>query len=141
MLSAVLVACAGDIGRAEDATNEAFVDAYEKWQRVREMDSPRGWVTKVAINKVKSSWRRGKRYVPLANEHDPTAIVREVDHDLWAAVGKLSFKQRSVLAMRYIDDLTQAQIAQQLDVAPGTVSATLTQARQKLRVELEGDAL
>lgn len=140
VLSAVLVVCAGDVVRAEDATNDAFLTAYEKWHRVRSMQSPRAWVTKVAINRAKKSWRRGQRYVPLANQPEVAATVREVDPDLWAAVGKLTFKQRTALAMRYVEDLTQAQIADALDVAPGTVSATLTQARQRVRTELNGEA-
>lgn len=61
VLSAVLVVCAGDIVRAEDATNEASLGAYEKWPKVGVMESPRAWVTKVAINKAKRSWRRRQR--------------------------------------------------------------------------------
>ncbi len=143
VLSSVLIVCAGDLPRAEDATNDAFMDALEKWPKVGAMDSPRAWVTKVAINKAKRSWLRRKRYVDPVNADN--VIVQSTDPEsnteLWEAVNRLSVKQRSAIVLRYVDDLGQAEIASELGVAPGTVSATLTQARARLRVELEGEAV
>ncbi len=148
VLSSVLVVCAGDLPRAEDATNDAFLDALEKWPKVSAMQSPRSWVTKVAINKAKRSWLRRRRYVDPVNVGSAIvdAVVgqpldAESNVELWEAVGRLTMKQRSAIMLRYIDDLTQSDIATELDIAPGTVSATLTQARAKLRVELEGEAV
>ena len=144
----MLIVCAGDTPRAEDATNDAFIDALEKGDRVSTMDSPRAWVTKVAINKAKRSWLRRKRYVaPVNVETDVRGLTPDVSFtdesnvDLWTAVGRLSIKQRQAIVLRYVDDMTQADIATELGVARGTVSATLTQARANLRVELEGEAL
>ena len=129
--------------RAEDATNDAFIDALEKWDQVATMDSPGAWVTKVAINKAKRSWLRRKRYVdPVNVETLELAMFDNASNvELWDAVGQLSVKQRTAIVMRYVDDMTQGDIASELGVAPGTVSATLTQARSHLRVELEGDAV
>ena len=129
--------------RAEDATNDAFIDALEKWDRVADMDSPQSWVTKVAINKAKRSWLRRKRYVdPINVETLKLPMFDNASNvELWNAVGELSVKQRTAIVMRYVDDMTQGDIASELGVAPGTVSATLTQARAKLRVELEGEAV
>ncbi|MDW3179877.1 MAG: sigma-70 family RNA polymerase sigma factor [Acidimicrobiia bacterium] len=143
VLSSVLIVCAGDLVRAEDATNDAFIDALEKWSTVGVMDSPRSWVTKVAINKAKRSWLRRQRYVDPVNVDSAGAVALDQDPnvELWAAVNRLTVKQRSAIVLRYIDDLTQSDIATKLDIAPGTVSATLTQARAKLRVELEGEAV
>lgn len=146
VLSSVLVVCAGDLPRAEDATNDAFLDALEKWPNVSAMQSPRSWVTKVAINKAKRSWLRRRRYVDPVNVDSAILDVAveqplagEPNVELWEAVRRLTMKQRSAIMLRYIDDLTQSDIATELDIAPGTVSATLTQARAKLRVELEGE--
>jgi len=143
VLGAVLIVCAGDLPRAEDATNDAFIDALEQWSNIGVMDSPRAWVTKVAINKAKRSWLRRKRYVGPVNLDYVTTSVIDGDSnvDLWDAVNRLSVKQRSAIVLRYVDDLTQSDIASELGVAPGTVSATLTQARAKLRVEFEGEAI
>ncbi|MFT7475804.1 MAG: RNA polymerase sigma factor (sigma-70 family) [Verrucomicrobiales bacterium] len=142
VLSAVLIVCAGDVAKAEDATNDAFVSAYEKWDRVGAMDSPRAWVVKVAINRAKRSFVRRRPHVPLVN--DDTALIAAVDpavdHELWAAVSRLSTRQRAAVVLRYVDDLPQAAIADALDIAPGTVAATLSHARRNLRIELEGEA-
>lgn len=143
VLSSVLIVCAGDVPRAEDATNDAFLDALAKWHKVSALDSPRAWVTKVAINKAKRSWLRRNRYVSPVNVDmtDRPQFDGAANLDLWDAVSRLSVKQRSAIVLRYVDDLTQGDIARELDIAPGTVSATLTQARAKLRVELEGEAV
>ena len=139
----MLIVCAGDVPRAEDATNDAFIDALEQWPKVGAMEAPTSWVTKVAINKAKRSWLRRKRYIAPVNVDSSIVAASESspDHDLWGAVNKLSVKQRSAIVLRYIDDLSQSDIAKELGVAPGTVSATLTQARARLRVELEGESL
>ena len=116
VLGAVLIVCAGDLPRAEDATNDAFIDALEKWSTVGAMESPRAWVTKVAINKAKRSWLRRRRYVAPVNIDNVTTGVVEDDSnvDLWAAVNRLSVKQRSAIVLRYVDDLTQSDIADAL---------------------------
>ena len=143
VLGSVLIVCAGDMPRAEDATNDAFIDALEDWDRVANMDSPKAWVTKVAINKAKRSWLRRKRYINAVNVEtlDLPMFDDASNLELWNAVNKLSVKQRKAIVMRYVDDMTQSDIASELGVAPGTVSATLTQARGNLRVELEGEAV
>lgn len=142
VLGAVLIVCAGDVAKAEDATNDAFVKAFERWDSVEAMTSPRAWVTKVAINGAKRSFVRRRPHVPLVN--DDSALVAktdpDIDHELWAAVASLSVRQRAAIVLRYVDDLSQAAVADELDIAPGTVAATLSHARRNLRIELEGEA-
>lgn len=140
VLSSVIVVCAGDLVRAEDATNDAFVKAFERWPKVRVMDAPTSWVTKVAINVAKRSFSLRRRHMPLSNQdvavHDAEL---EIDPNLWAAVDRLPMRQREAIVLRYVDDLTQPQVAKSLHVATGTAAATLSQARTNLRAELEGD--
>lgn len=139
VLGAVAVVCAGDLSRAEDATADAFLRALERWERVRIMDSPAGWVTRVAINRAK----RSLRWRPESSndlESTPFAAIdaEPLQHsELWAAVRKLSVRQRTALVLRYVADQTQADVARQLDIADGTAAATLHQARRRLRIELE----
>ena len=141
VLGSVLVVCAGDIQRAEDATNQAFMKAFEQWHKVLLVDSRRAWVTKVAINAAKRSFMRRRRVESL--NADAVLHATEdawIDHQLWAAVNRLSRRQREAIVLRYIDDLSHAPIAAELNVAVGTAAATLSQARSKLRTDLEGDA-
>lgn len=140
VLSSVLVMCAGDVQRAEDATNDAFVTAFEKWDRVSGMTSPRAWVTKVAINRAKRSYRLARRHVPIANDDIAVAtVVAEIDGELWAAIERLTLRQRTAIVLRYVEGLPQTEVASELAIAVGTAAATLHQARGKLRVELEGE--
>lgn len=142
VLGAVLIVCGGDLPKAEEATNDAFITAFEKWARVSAMSSPRAWVTKVAINKAKRSFVRRRKTLELTNEQSALLSAEDprVDHELWAAVSRLSVRQRTAIVLRYIDDLPQSAIAAELDISPGTAAATLNHARRNLRIELEGEA-
>ena len=55
-------------------------------------------------------------------------------------MSRLSVRQRAAVVLRYVEDLPQSAIADALDIAPGTVAATLSHARRNLRIELEGEA-
>ena len=138
VLAAVAMFCVGEHARAEDAANDAFVEAYEKWDSVGQMNSPTGWVVRVAINKAKRSYRRRKRRIELLNTQrlEASSVDELRDLDLLENLAKLPERQRAALVLRYIEDLPQADVAMQMDIAVGTASATLNQARGKLRSEL-----
>ena len=139
VLVAVSVVCGGNHARAEDATNDAFAKAFERWDSVSEMQSPTGWVTRVAINRAKRGLRRRTRRIELLNaERMQTAVTNpETGLDLWDSLSSLTPRQRRAIVLRYIEDLPQQQVANQMGVAVGTASATLNQARGHLRSELQ----
>lgn len=139
VLAAVAVVCGASASRVEDATTDAFVKALERWDTVSDMDSPTGWVTRVAINKARRSFRRAGRMRELLNAQRITAVFSGSyqDAELISVLGELSYRQRRALVLHHVDGLTQAEVARDLDIAPGTASATLSQARNKLRIELD----
>jgi RNA polymerase sigma factor (sigma-70 family) len=59
----------------------------------------------------------------------------EID-ETWAAVCRLPFRQRAVLALRFYEDLPEAEIARVLGCRPGTVKSSLHRGLAKLREEL-----
>jgi RNA polymerase sigma-70 factor (ECF subfamily) len=59
-------------------------------------------------------------------------VPAPLSDDVWDAVRSLPLRQRTAIALRYVSDLTQEEIAAVMDVAPGTVSATLVAARRRL---------
>ena len=138
VLAAVAMFCVGDHTRAEDATNDAFVEAYEKWASVSQMDSPTGWVVRVAINRAKRGYRLRKRGIELLNTQrlNASSVDQQRDLDVLSSLAKLPNRQRAALVLRYIEDLPQADVAERMDIAVGTASATLNQARGNLRSEL-----
>ena len=141
VVGAVTIVCGGDLARAEDATADAFLRALERWDRVRDMDAPAGWVTRVAVNRAKRSFRWRPRSAGFVDStlHSPAAEPQPEDTEVWDAVRSLTLRQRTALVLRYVADQTQAEVARHLDVADGTAAATLHQARQRVRLELEAD--
>ena len=139
VLAALVLFCAGDHSRSEDATNEAFIAAFEEWPKVSQMESPVGWVVQVGINSVKRRSRRRKRRIELLNSQRIVGATEDQprDVDVMSALAELSEKQRKALVLRYVADLTQAEVAAEMDVAVGTASATLSQARSRLRANLD----
>lgn len=142
MAKALAVWC-GDASLASDALDEAFVRAIERWDRVSTMASPAGWVWRTATNLVRRRTRRRKHEQQLlrrqSERRDSTdAATDERFLDLRAAIGELPERQRSAVLLFYVADLPTREVAEAMDVAEGTVHATLHQARARL-AEILGD--
>lgn len=137
VLAGVRIVADVDQETAEEATQLAFVKALERWKRVQKMGSPVGWTVRVGVNNARSalSKQKKRRSIEAAQNRDSPAGHFDLyeDTDLWNTVLALPEKQRMAIVLRYIEDLTQAEIAARLDVQPGTVAATLHQARAGLR--------
>jgi RNA polymerase sigma-70 factor, ECF subfamily len=136
-LLGLLTVVAGDADVAREVTSEAFVRALERWDRVAEMASPAAWTYQVGVNLLRRRLRRAaieKRLLPDAPAPPAPPVV---ESELWQAVRALPARQRTAVALRYVCDLPQEEIATVMNVAVGTVSATLTAARRRLAAGLE----
>ena len=112
----------GDRGAAEDLTQDVLARAYLRWDRV-ERDDPYAYVRRALINARIDRWRR-RLPIPVADrEH------------LFAALRLLTPRERGVIALRYYEDLTEAETADVLGVAIGTVKSTTARALAKLRAQ------
>lgn len=143
-------AAVGDPLLGREAVAEAFARAYERWPRVAAMDSPEGWVYRVAVNICRRSWRQRAledralaRMVPdLVDAGLLGGAIDGVDahhsDDVYRAVRKLPRRMRTAIRLRYWDDLTEGQVAERLQVPVGTASSMLTTARARLRRALGG---
>ena len=138
VIASLMMFC-GDWDAASDAGSEAFVRAYERWSRVREMERPDGWVYQVGVNVLRRRARRaGVERRALRKTLDGAAApVGPIDPDVWHAVRELPDRERHAIALRYVVGLTQAEIAEVMHIAPGTVAATLSHARTRLATLLE----
>ena len=129
-----LRAALGDDTRASDAADEAFARAYALWHRVSRMESPAGWVYVVALNHARSELRRASRERMHADRH-PVAVTvpgPEPDGPVWQALRTLSPRARLAVALRYLADLPEAEVARLMGVTRGTVATTLHRARAEL---------
>lgn len=124
---------------AEDAAQEAFLRAHRDWERVGTLDSPEGWVRRVAINLARSRWRsiRAEAKAKMRLMAGPTwHLVEPEDEAFWDEVRSLPERQAQAIALRYVDDLPVAAIADIMSAAEGTVRALLHQGRQRLERQL-----
>lgn len=136
---ASLAVVVGDRRLAEEVAAEAFARAWADWAKVQQMESPVGWVYRVALNHARSRFRRRRIERRLAPASPGTvAAPAEPDEELWQAVRALPPRARTAIALRYVADLPEAKVAELMRVRRGTVAATLFSARKKLAQVLGG---
>ena len=138
---------AGDRPRTEDALQTAYAKAYAGWRRVSKTDNPEAYVCRMAINAAlsahrKASSRRERLFedlTPVLPVTDPDPFI--VDEEMWAAVLELPPRQRAVMVLRYREDLSEKEIADVLNMRPGTVKSHASAALSTLRRELNDSSL
>jgi RNA polymerase sigma factor (sigma-70 family) len=137
-LRRVAQAITGDAETARDVVQEAFASAIRAPGRPRARPSVEAWVWRIVVNRAISERRRTTRRttVPLAGlEHDPGAR-NGANRGIATAVASLPERQRLVVFLHYYADLDYAATAEVLGISPGTVGASLHEARKALRAAL-----
>jgi len=120
---------------AEEATQEAFVRALERWKRLRDQPWAGGWVTTTAMNVARRALRR--RAEPSTSGAAADAPDAEAAMDLWRSVAALPLRQQQALVLHYRLGLSTAEAAAAMHCAEGTVRGYLTRARETLRDRLQ----
>jgi RNA polymerase sigma-70 factor (sigma-E family) len=129
----------GDEHRAEDLVQDVLTRAYARWGRISRTDRPDFYVRRMLINAHHSWWRRlssRELAVETVAERpataDEAAEVAERDA-LWRLVRQLPARQRTVIVLRYYEDLDDARIAEILDCSTATVRTHAKRALDALR--------
>jgi len=134
-------ALSGSRSGAEDLAQDAFLAAYSNWHRIAGYEQPGAWVRRVVANRSVSSFRRR---TAEAKALALTALGRRSeipdlgssDPDFWDAVRSLPRRQSQVVALFYLEDLPIADVADILEMSPGTVKRHLHNGRSTLRRRL-----
>jgi RNA polymerase sigma-70 factor, ECF subfamily len=132
-LLASLVLVTGSVDEATECVDEALARALGHWTRVSEMGSPVGWTYRVALNVARRRGRRRTLEAKLLRRRGPERT--ELDGpagEAWTVVADLPLRQRQVVVLRYVADLTEGDIAAALGISRSTVSSTLADARHTL---------
>jgi RNA polymerase sigma-70 factor (ECF subfamily) len=131
----------GETGRAEDLAQEAFARAWLRWSAVSAMERPVAWVYVVAVNQARRDLRRELRPATLSVPPRPADMAGAVatSISLQVALTSLPARQRAAVVLRYLADLSIAEVAQAMRCAEGTVKSTLHAALAHLRIEMEED--
>jgi DNA-directed RNA polymerase specialized sigma24 family protein len=122
-------AIAGDVELGRDAVQDAFAKALRKRRRHRD-GTLEAWVWRIVVNSARDAGRRRRR------TFDAPVPVETRAEELGLPLEQLTDRQREVLFLHYYADLDYATIAQALGISAGTVGATLSAARQTLRIAL-----
>jgi RNA polymerase sigma-70 factor (ECF subfamily) len=124
----------GDRARADEVTQDAFVELLRHWRKVADYDRPDLWVRRVAIRKAQRerhrAWRRTEleRTTLARDDIEPPTPAPEV----LAAVRTLPPKQRAVVVLFYFEDRPMAEIAEILGCSESTGWSQLHTARRHL---------
>ncbi|MGH9208591.1 MAG: RNA polymerase sigma factor, partial [Acidimicrobiales bacterium] len=81
--------------------------------------------------------RRGREAAFVVPATPTTSAMLETDYEVWAVIASLPPRQRELLALRHIGQLSVAEIAEVLRISVSTVTSTLTDARHRLHQALD----
>ena len=125
---------------AEDISAEAFARAFARWSKVSALPYREAWVMRVATNlAIDAARRRMSR--PADDEQDVLdfADMVALRTTLIKALSSLSRAQRDAVALRYLADLPEEDVAIALQIRPGTVKSHLHRATTNLRHKIGTD--
>ncbi len=135
-LCRALVLMAGDSLEAQDLAQEAFARVYERWDRVVSMDSPGGYLYRVALNLQR---RRAKRLLrPAAlpqrprDEADPSEVV-QARAEVARVLAALPLGQRQALVLTEWLGLDATEAAALLGIKPSSVRVRVHRAKRALQ--------
>ena len=130
----------GQRADAEDLLQTALVKVYVGWRKVVAARSPEAYARQVLVNTFVS----GRRPARFTRERLVTSLPERGAHDvdptdrlsLWPHVASLPPRQRAVVVLRYYESLSEAEIAETLGCARGTVKSTASAALATLRTRM-----
>lgn len=135
-------ALSGSRSGAEDLAQEAFFAAHRNWERIAGYEQPGAWVRRVVANLSVSAFRRrvaeAKAMTRAAfGERAELPDLGSADPEFWEAVRALPHRQAQVIALFYLEDRPIAEVAEILDMTPGTVKRHLHNGRRTLAHRLQ----
>lgn len=137
---ALAAALSGRRELAAELAQEAMLRAYREWPRVSSMERPGAWVRRVTIHLATDARRRSaterRGLARLTTTVDDATGFGTADR-FWVLVRALPERQRAVVALRYVEDMSLEEIAAVLEISVGTVKSTLFSARAALAASLD----
>ena len=133
----------GNVAEAEDCTQDAFIQAWDKLDRFRGDSAFGTWLHRIAVNSVLGRMRKSKREqdrIRVASESgdSPAAIADSGElRDLAEAVDRLPEGARHVFVLYAVYGYSHDEASDMLGIAPGTSKAQLHRARRLLTQQLQ----
>lgn len=120
---------------AEDLTQQALVKLYAAWPRTRPA-TRLAYARRIVVNECLSHLRRQRPETTLTEAHDRPAPAGDPVVDFAAALALLPARQRAIVALRYLDDLSIPEVGRVLGIADGTVKSQSARAIETLRAHV-----
>jgi len=128
-----------DRSEAEELAQEAMARVFERWDRVRTMESPGGYLYQTAVNLNRRRLRRlavrARKLLSLGAESGSARLPEEAS-ELAEAIGSLSEGQRAAFMLVDWLGMTSEEAGRILRIAPASVRSRVHRARQSLRDRL-----
>lgn len=130
----------GSTALADDIVQDAFAALYRSTDEVH---VPAAWLRTAVVRACLNERRRGdtaRRYrhqVSTPAVSDGGIPLLSIDDPIIAALRGLPVRQRTAVVLRYYDDLSEAEIAEAMDISAGTVKSTIHRALKALRKEID----
>jgi len=139
----------GERGRAEDAVQEAFLQAWKSFGRFEPGTNCRAWLFKILFHCVNHQRRRIFRFPLLKQTEDfieanltaKTPLPDKLtDGEILTALDKITKDFRSVVLLVDVEEFAYKEVAEILDIPIGTVMSRLSRGRKALRDQLSAVA-
>jgi RNA polymerase sigma-70 factor (sigma-E family) len=129
----------GNVADAEDLVQVALIKAVPMWGRIAERPEP--YVRRILAREAVTRWR-ARRWRELGTAEVPDAPSSDPDHarrlTVRASLMALPPRQRTVVVLRFYEDLTERETAFALGISVGTVKSQVHAALAALRTRLPG---
>lgn len=145
-LKAARVICF-DTQNAEDVLQEALVDVFKRWSKIREHDNPEAYLMRVMVSKhadMRRKWLRKQQERETSWElaESIREIVDQTDDVtqrllVQAALKSLSALQRSVLVLVYEHQMVLREVADVLQIPIGTAASHLARGKAAVAAYIE----
>lgn len=137
-----------DAALAEDVVQDAFISVYHG---IRSFDANRAfapWFTRTVVNGAIKATRRQTVQHLLDHDDDqdsslyladpypePEILVESLETEalIWKALGELSAEHRAIIVLRFYLEMSETEMAEQLNIPVGTVKSRLHSAKRQLR--------
>jgi RNA polymerase sigma-70 factor (sigma-E family) len=132
----------GDVHAAQDLVQNTLAKLYRGWDRIREVDNLDAYARRALVNEYRTAWRRPVRraehLVEAVPEHPaPQSPTYDGSREaVWRFVCSLPPKQRTVVVLRFYEQLTESEIADLMGITVGTVKSQSSRAIAALRARL-----
>ena len=139
---ALAILLSGNPHDADDAVQNAYIEALQRWEKIRDYDAPEAWVIMIMKQRLARLGKENRRQqalalrlpVPSAATPEQTAEAR----DVLTALAALPHPQRAAMILHCLYGHRYKEVAEMLGLRSGTVRVGVHRARQALRHQLGG---